>query len=35
MERIRTINMYKVIYSEDVKKQLKKLDKQIAKIIKN
>lgn len=27
--------MYKVIYSEGVKKQLKKLDKQIAKIIKN
>ena len=27
--------MYKVVYSESVKKKLKKLDKQIAKIIKN
>ena len=35
MERIRTLSMYEVIYSESVKKQLKKLDKQTARIIKN
>lgn len=35
MGRIRTLSMYEVIYSESVKKQLKKLDKQTARIIKN